>query len=373
MIRKASFRNFKSLREVDVEFERFTVIVGPNASGKTSILQGLDYISKLCGLKSDEKVASDEQLAALLSKGAEEDEFEVRVWTDKFELMWCQSVGGEMISTKYSGHIRELVDQTQKWDTLQSLEDRKKRLLLEFQDAILLSFESGGLSSPSYSSEIPPRIHPDGAGLSSALAYMALNRPDAFQEIQENLRSIIPSVKRVRFDRVSQFRTESETVKIDNDQLVRQVRKEYLADTLIFDFHGVPGIPASGVSEGTLIVLGLLTVIMGASRPQLIFLDDLERGLHPTAQRELIKLIRKLLVQFPELQIIATTHSPYLLDDLEPQEVLLTWADEDGITSCARIDQHPEFERWKNEMSPGEFWSVMGEKWVKDVSLQKVS
>jgi predicted ATPase len=287
--------------------------------------------------------------------------------------MWDQSVGEEMISAKHRAAVRELVDETQKWNMLQFLEDRKKRLLVEFQNAILLSFELGSLSNPSYSSEIPPRIYSDGAGLSSALAYMALNRPDTFQEIQENLRSIIPSVNRVRFDRVSLFRTESETVKIDNDQLVRQVRKEYMADTLIFDFHGVPGIPASGVSEGTLIVLGLLTVIMGASRPQLIFLDDLEHGLHPMAQRELIKLIRKLLIQYPDLQIIATSHSPYLLDDLEPQEILLTWADEDGVTSCARIDQHSDFERWKNEMSPGEFWSMVGEKWVGQAQLTKSS
>ena len=41
MIEKASFRNFKSLRHVDVDLERLTVIVGPNASGKSSILRGL--------------------------------------------------------------------------------------------------------------------------------------------------------------------------------------------------------------------------------------------------------------------------------------------------------------------------------------------
>ena len=41
MIKSASFRNFKSLRPVDIDLERLTVIVGPNASGKTSILEGL--------------------------------------------------------------------------------------------------------------------------------------------------------------------------------------------------------------------------------------------------------------------------------------------------------------------------------------------
>ena len=47
MIQNASFRNFKSLRHVEVDFERLTVFVGPNASGKTSILEGLYYLAQL--------------------------------------------------------------------------------------------------------------------------------------------------------------------------------------------------------------------------------------------------------------------------------------------------------------------------------------
>jgi predicted ATPase len=55
MIQKASFRNFKSLRHVDVELERLTVFVGPNASGKTSILEGLYHLSR-CALIEPKEV-----------------------------------------------------------------------------------------------------------------------------------------------------------------------------------------------------------------------------------------------------------------------------------------------------------------------------
>jgi AAA15 family ATPase/GTPase len=47
MIKSTSFRNFKSLRHVDVDFERLIVIVGPNASGNTSVLEGLHYLSQV--------------------------------------------------------------------------------------------------------------------------------------------------------------------------------------------------------------------------------------------------------------------------------------------------------------------------------------
>jgi signal transduction histidine kinase len=62
------------------------------------------------------------------------------------------------------------------------------------------------------------------------------------------------------------------------------------------------------------------------------------------------------LKQDPELQIVATSHSPYLLDQLQPEEVRLTTIREDGSSVCGSLVDHPEFERWKDEMAPGEMW-----------------
>ena len=41
MIRKMSIRNFKCLRDVQFDLERFTVFVGANGSGKTSVLEAI--------------------------------------------------------------------------------------------------------------------------------------------------------------------------------------------------------------------------------------------------------------------------------------------------------------------------------------------
>src|SRR5437870_2822982 len=49
MISRVSIRNFKCLRDVHVNLERFTVFVGPNASGKSSILQALDLLCRAFG------------------------------------------------------------------------------------------------------------------------------------------------------------------------------------------------------------------------------------------------------------------------------------------------------------------------------------
>jgi predicted ATPase len=113
--------------------------------------------------------------------------------------------------------------------------------------------------------------------------------------------------------------------------------------------------------------LGLLTVLMGPTRPRLVLLDDIELGLHPAAQGKLIEVLRKIQASDPELQIIATSHSPFILNYLDPKEVRMTFLAENGFARCEKLTAHPEFERWKDMMSPGEFWSTVGESWLEKV------
>jgi hypothetical protein len=115
-----------------------------------------------------------------------------------------------------------------------------------------------------------------------------------------------------------------------------------------------------------LLVLGLLAALHAPDRPNLVLLDDLDRGLHHGAQKELMSLLRGLLETNPDLQVIATTHSPYMLDCMGTNEVRMTLLRDDGATVCAALTRHPQFEKWKDEMAPGELWSLFGEKWLAE-------
>jgi hypothetical protein len=200
--------------------------------------------------------------------------------------------------------------------------------------------------------------------MANVLAFLALNQPDRFASLQGHLRSVMPAVKGIRFDRVPVSRIETEVVTIDGDSLTRRLTKQYIGDEVVLDFQGASDIPAHLASEGTILVLGLLASLLGPVRPKLVLIDDLDHGLHPKAQRKIVPLLRRLLEENQELQIIATTHSPYIADELKPEEIRITWAGEEGVTRCDRLDRHPDFERWKDEMWPGEFWSLVGEEWV---------
>src|SRR5438128_1235554 len=67
MINKVSIRNFKSLRDVQIGLERFTVFVGPNASGKSSILQALDL---LCRAFRDQGRNEEAEISEARSRGS---------------------------------------------------------------------------------------------------------------------------------------------------------------------------------------------------------------------------------------------------------------------------------------------------------------
>ena len=113
-----------------------------------------------------------------------------------------------------------------------------------------------------------------------------------------------------------------------------------------------------------MLMLGLLTVMLGPTRPRIVLLDDIEHGLHPLAQKQIVGVIGQVLQRFPDLQVLATTHSPYLLDYLRPDQIRLMTVGEEGFSVCGRLEDHPQYEKWKDEMAPGELWSLFGEKWL---------
>jgi predicted ATP-binding protein involved in virulence len=91
--------------------------------------------------------------------------------------------------------------------------------------------------------------------------------------------------------------------------------------------------------------------------------------LHPLAQKSLLDVVLKVMQRFPDLQIIASAHSPYLLDYLRPEQIRLMALGQDGYAVCGRLEDHPQFNKWKDEMAPGELWSLFGEKWLAGDSV----
>jgi predicted ATPase len=209
----------------------------------------------------------------------------------------------------------------------------------------------------SYSPLKQPILESDGSGLATVCANIQQEQPDVFDRIQESLRLVIPTVQRFRIRRTEATR----------ENLVNSDPKPDwtgIAEELIFDFVDADSVPAKYVSEGTLLALCVLTAAARFEGEALLLLDDLERGLHPKAVHDLVKTLRELQKVNPKLQIVATSHSPYVLDELEPHEVRVVTRDAEHGTIVGRLTDHPNFEKWKDAMLPGEFWSHIGEDWL---------
>ena len=67
-------------------------------------------------------------------------------------------------------------------------------------------------------------------------------------------------------------------------------------------------------------------------KPAILLIDEIENHLHPTWQR---RVIPALLDHFPGLQIFATTHSPFVVAGLKAGQVHLLKRDEDGVVTAS--------------------------------------
>jgi predicted ATPase len=203
------------------------------------------------------------------------------------------------------------------------------------------------IAATAYSEQPDTVIEQDGAQTAVVLAQLKLGDDEAFERIEASMRRLVPSLERVRI------------------RPARHPGVAGLGNKIYFDFRGAAGVPAHGASHGTLIVLALLTVLHGPRRPQLVLLDDFDHALHPRAQVELVRMIKGLLDEFEDLQIVATTHSPYILDELDPSDVHAFALRDDGSIAGKRLSEHPEARKTKGSLTAGQLWSLDRERdWV---------
>lgn len=321
MITTIHMENYGPFRQAEMRLGGLTVIVGPNASGKSTTLDAL--------------------LRLTLGDYSGVFEYLQRSDTAELEFRYEDSSGGQC-GVAGAAKNRRSVD----------------RLKTRDYQAISLELEPNRLREPSYIDSSEPMLAPDGYGLATTLAYLKLGDSESFQAIEEQTRRVVPTFEQVRFKRAK--------VRPRNGQ-----GEPLYGDELILDMRDAKGLSHRVVSDGTILTLGILTsTIVRARRtkddeaPLVFLIDELERGLHPRALKELVGALRGL-AESTGVQIVATSHSPYLLDALSPDEVRLTGFLDDGSATIRELTDHPDFERWKEEMTPGEFWSMVGEDWIR--------
>jgi predicted ATPase len=91
-------------------------------------------------------------------------------------------------------------------------------------------------------------------------------------------------------------------------------------------------------SDGTLKMLAYLVMLCDSRPPPFIGIEEPENFLHPRLLPELAEECRGATER---TQLLATTHSPFFLNGLRPNEVRVLWRDSSGFTQSRRASDLP--------------------------------
>lgn len=362
MFDAVSFRSYKCLADVTIELGRMTLLVGANASGKSSVLDGLHMLCQLGAPQVNEHRLETHRAGALFSDSRSPER--LRTYGRTGALKIEASAGNddarrsvlaiEAETFAEAPFFRFAVDYDaggerparielprQYHDAVKFFRDLDGR---GFGHVVRLRLDSAKVAGFALDSK-DPRVEHDGAGTAAVIAWLAEQRAPELGDIEADLRRVVPRARRL-------FPKRSE--------LAGNLGKLF---ALEMEGSAEP-IPADLLSEGTLLTIGLLTVLHGRPTPRLVLLDDFDRALHPTAQKQLVACVKDMLARHPDLQFVCTTHSPYVLDLFEAEDVRVLRADAQGLTHARKLTDHPEWAAWKGTLKAGEFWSYVGEDWL---------
>ena len=348
MLKRLSVRNFKSLSQVEVELPRLAVLFGPNAAGKSNLVEAirllswigtqrtlddairgairgypLEALSMPAGGIPDllKREASSFQLEADLSMPAENgknSDYRYRievgintrsgVLTNRNEFLSALSVAGEpkgrpviepdgnrVLVRRQTGGGRP---RTEQLDQYALLSDRRfvtpayrtiERVRAELLDWRAYYFNPAAMrTAPSPLGVVD--IGTSGEHLAPFLYRLKSEYPKHFEAVTRSLRSIIPSIEQVQ-------------VLLD----------EHRGTLDLFVFQDGVYYSSRVVSEGTLRVLSLCALAVNPWSSSLLAFEEPENGVHPR-RIELVAQMLASLALDQERQVVVTTHSPLFCD-----------------------------------------------------------
>lgn len=389
-IERLIVRNFATLRNIDLKLSDLMVLVGQNDAGKTNVLRALNFLSALSKQDVQTAVARLGGIRTLCWAGNYQEGLQITVHgklpsikkTPSYQYdvaLYQKDLSGKVIFGQESLQIEGHTSATREAEMVKvgswKTPDLDSGLLYHANQKSSLSAESSeaqniqswlrsdvvqaiagalgrleiyklnpdSIAKPA-AIRVDPRMDFDGTGFPTLLESFSSNpeRQDAFDDIIENLRRLVPS-----FHRVGVVTTQHAQHLLKELQFQVRVGEERML------------IGGNQVSDGLLLLLGVL--VLSRSNTPLVMLEEPENGIHVRALKELVSMLREL-TKTGQLRLLMTTHSPYLLDHLSPEEVCIVTRNDSGDSRLTTMSEFPELPKWRRGFSLGEIWTNLGEE-----------
>ena len=175
----------------------------------------------------------------------------------------------------------------------------------------------------------------DGANVAEYLIDLRERSPSAFEQVTQALRYVLP------------YASDVEPKVLDAGVL----RRSYVQ--LLESKYEIPGWL---MSSGSLRVLPLIATLLDPEPPSVIFIEEVENGLDPRTVGLVVDLMRAA-AKSGRTQVIATTHSPYLLDMLDLDDVLLCERGPKG-PAFSWPASRTEMKAWRDRFLPGRLYTM---------------
>lgn len=181
-------------------------------------------------------------------------------------------------------------------------------------------------------------LHADARNLAAFLYWMQQQHPDRLSAIEQALRQIAPFFERLTLAPLR-----------NNPEAIRLEWREHGSEQAF---------TAHQLSDGSLRFLCLATLLLQPEMPRLVLLDEPELGLHPAA---IVMLAAMLNQAADRTQLIVSTQSSTLIDQLAPEQVWVADRDAAGATVFKHL-RSEDLREWTDVYALGELWekNVLG-------------
>jgi predicted ATPase len=164
------------------------------------------------------------------------------------------------------------------------------------------------------------QLNVKGDNIGNVVQYMERDNKERFQTILDRIAQKIPGIGKI------------DTQQSPDKRLLLRFNNKGFIDPFF----------AQEMSDGTLKVFAYLLLLEDPNPPPFICIEEPENGLYH-------KLLESLVTEFRAYatdkkhssQVFITTHQPYLVDALQPEEVWILEKGADGFSTIRRASDHP--------------------------------